>query len=68
MNTQFMEYKYMAPKEFVTTNARPYPAVQAGMSAVAIATPGIGLPFSTLVMAIAPTKPQKGNKDIVNIR
>jgi hypothetical protein len=29
------------------------------MSAVAIATPGIGLPFSTLVMAIAPTKPQK---------
>jgi hypothetical protein len=36
------------------------------MSAVAIAS--IGLPFSTLVMAIAPTKPQKGNKNIVNIR
>jgi hypothetical protein len=32
------------------------------MSAVAIATPG-GLPFSTLVMAIAPTKPKKGNKE-----
>jgi hypothetical protein len=38
-----------------------------GASAV-IATPGIGLPFSTLVMAIAPTNPQKGNKNIVNIR
>jgi hypothetical protein len=35
----------------------------------AIATPGIGLPFSTLVMAIAPTNPpKKGNKNIVNIR
>jgi hypothetical protein len=29
------------------------------MSAVAIATPGIGLPFSTLVMAIAPTNRKK---------
>jgi hypothetical protein len=39
------------------------------MSAVAIATPGMVAFLSTLVMAIAPTKPQKkGNKDIVNIR
>jgi hypothetical protein len=33
------------------------------MSAVAIATPGIGLPFSTLVMAIAPTK-----KKAINVK
>jgi hypothetical protein len=30
-----------------------------GINAVAIATPGIGFPFSTLVMAMTPTKPPK---------
>jgi hypothetical protein len=57
------------PKRKFVTPARPYPAVQSGgMSAVAIATPGIGLPFSTLVMAITNQSAKKGNKNIVNIR
>jgi hypothetical protein len=54
------QYKYIAPKKnFILPSAKPYPAVQrGGIRAVAIATPG-GFPFSTLVIAIAPTKPQK---------
>ncbi|KQR93397.1 hypothetical protein ASG01_09420 [Chryseobacterium sp. Leaf180] len=40
--------------------ARPNPAVhRGGINAVAIATAGIGFPFSTLVMAMIPTRPPK---------
>lgn len=61
IKTQLMVYKYMAPKKNLKLPiANPYPAVHnGGISAVVIATPGIGLPFSTLVVAITPTSPPK---------
>ena len=51
----------MAPKKNLKfPKANPYPAVhKGGINAVAIATPGIGFPPSTLVMAITPTSPPK---------
>jgi hypothetical protein len=61
MKTQFIEYKYIAPKKnFILQVLSPIILVQrGGIRAVAIATPGIGFPFSTLVIAIAPTKQKK---------
>ena len=55
----FIKNKYNAPKKnFNWRVARPYPAVQSGgINAVAIATPGITLPFSFLVKPIIPAKP-----------
>lgn len=61
IKTQFIEYKYMAPKKNLKLlSAKPYPAVQrGGIRAVASATPGMGFSFSTRVIAMAPTKPPK---------
>ena len=65
MKTQFIAYRNSAPpKKLKLPVARPYPAVQrGGINAVAIATPGIGLPFSTRVTAITPTNPPKKVKN-----
>ena len=59
MKKQLIEYKYKAPaKNLKLKVASPNPAVhKGGISAVAIATPGIGFPFSTRVIEIIPTIP-----------
>lgn len=61
INTQLIAYKNNAPKKNLKFPvAKPKPAVHSGgINAVAMATPGIGLPFSTRVIAITPTKPPK---------
>ena len=55
----FIKNKYIAPKKKSTCPpAIPYPAVQSGgINAVAMATPGITLLFSVLVLPIAPAMP-----------
>lgn len=54
-------YRYIAPaKKEILPIASPYPAVQSGgIRAVAMATPGIGLPLLTRVIAMTPTSPPK---------
>ena len=56
-----IKYKYNAPKKKYTLPvAIPKPAVHnGGIKAVAIATPGITLLFSVLVIAIMPASPPK---------
>ena len=55
----FIKNKYIAPKKKSRLPpAIPYPAVQSGgINAVAMATPGITLLFSVLVLPIAPAMP-----------
>ena len=55
----FIKNKYIAPKKkSALPPAIPYPAVQSGgINAVAMATPGITLFFSVLVLPIAPAIP-----------
>jgi hypothetical protein len=51
MKTQFIEYKYIAPKNFILQVLSPIILVQrGGIRAVAIATPGIGFPFQLLLL------------------
>lgn len=60
MKKQLILYKYKAPARNLKFRvANPKPAVHKGISAVAMATPGIGFPFSALVMETAPTIPPK---------
>jgi hypothetical protein len=69
MKTLFIEYKYIAPKRIscyqVLCHIQQY---KEGHKAVANSDPGIGFPFSTLVIAIAPPKPPKKSKNVINIR
>ena len=61
IKTVLMVNKYRAPKKkFHCRVANPYPAVQiGGISAVAMATPGITLPLNLLLTATIPAKPPK---------
>ena len=54
-----MVNRYKAPKKKLNCKvAKPYPAVQiGGINAVAMATPGITLPFRLVLIAIMPAKP-----------